>query len=332
MKLFRRAILAGGVILAAVQRARAAGWGDPPTPAAGDPDAPPWPPRVRIALWPGDPPGMPAVAPTPSQTMNGPHAQRQLWVSGVARPQINVFRAAQSGGAALLVLPGGAYRLLSVQSEGIELARRFGPSGISVFVLSYRLPGEGWSQRERVPLADAQRAMRLLRARAALLGIDPERIGVMGFSAGGHLAADLATAFDESCYAAVDGADELSARPCFAALIYPVASLQREFGHSATRDNLLGPGATAAMIARRSPAENVRADTPPCFIVHAVDDDVVPVDASLRMIAACRQRKVGVEAHLFESGGHGFGMRAAPGSPAALWPDLFEAWLKQRQG
>jgi len=242
-----------------------------------------------------------------------------------------VFRAPRPDGSALLVIPGGSYSFVSVQNEGIDIARRYTPFGTNVFVLTYRLPGEGWKNRSRAPLADAQRAMRLLRARAAALHIDAQRIGVLGFSAGGHLAADLATAFDEACYAPIDATDKLSARPHFVGLAYPVASLMPNVVHTGSRDNLLGIDANAAEVAKHSPAEHVRADAPPAFVFHAMDDDAVPVGASLDWIAACRRARVPVEAHLFEKGGHGFGLHAPIDSPTAHWPELFAAWMRQRQ-
>ena len=327
----RRALL-GGMALAAIARAQAQPQNQPPAqPAAEAPDAPPWPPAERIALWPGAAPGMPATPPTPTLTMNGQRGERQLSLTGVVHPEINVFRAPRPDGSALLAIPGGGYSFVSVQNEGIDIARRYTPFGTSVFVLTYRLPGEGWKNRQRVPLADAQRAMRLLRAQAAALRIDAERIGVIGFSAGGHLAADLATAFDEACYAPVDAADKLSARPHFVGLGYPVASLMPDAGHAGSRDNLLGANASAAEVARHSPAEHVRTDTPPTFVFHAMDDDVVPVESSLRWIAACRRARVSIEAHLFEKGGHGFGVHPPIDNSAARWPDLFAAWMRQRQ-
>jgi len=327
----RRAVL-GGMALAALAPARADTPGEPaPQQAVDAPDAPPWPPAERIALWPGEPPGMPAKPPIPALTMNGARGERQLWVTGIVHPEINVFRAPRPDGSALLVIPGGSYSFVSVQNEGIDIARRYTPFGTSVFVLTYRLPGEGWKNRSRVPLADAQRAMRLLRARAAALRIDAQRIGVLGFSAGGHLAADLATAFDEACYAPIDATDKLSARPHFVGLAYPVASLMPNVVHTGSRDNLLGIDANAAEVAKHSPAEHVRADTPPAFVFHAMDDDAVPVGASLDWIAACRRARVPVEAHLFEKGGHGFGLHAPIDSPTAHWPELFAAWMRQRQ-
>ena len=318
-------------MLASAARLRAEEWGDPPTNAVGDPAAPSWPPAERIALWPGAAPGVPAIPPVPAPTMNGPKGARQLWLRGIATPEINVFRPARPDGSALLVIPGGGYNFVSVQNEGIDVARRFTPAGTAIFVLSYRLPDEGWAQRARVPLQDAQRAMRLLRAQAARLDIEAARIGVLGFSAGGHLAADLATAFDEPCYTAVDAADRLSARPHYMGLVYPVASFQPGVGHDDSRDNLLGAGAGAAAIAAHSPADHVRTDTPPCFLVHAFDDTTVPVGASLAMIDGCRRARVPVEAHLFESGGHGFGVPPQADAPAYAWPELFIAWLRRHQ-
>lgn len=326
----RRAFLAGGMMLAGAARVRADDWGNP-TSAIGDPAAPPWPAAERIALWPGDPPGMPATPPALAPTMNGPTGGRLLWIRGIARPEINVFRPVRPDGSALLVIPGGGYNFVSVQNEGIDVARRFTPTGTSIFVLTYRLPDEGWARRERVPLQDAQRAMRLLRANAARFAVDPARIGVLGFSAGGHLAADLATAFDESCYAAVDAADQLPARPHYAGLIYPVTSFQPGIGHDASRDNLLGTGADAASVARHSPAEHIRTDTPPCFFIHAMNDDAVPVAASLAMLDACRHARVPAEAHLFETGGHGFGVPQQADAPAHGWPELFMAWSRRHQ-
>jgi acetyl esterase/lipase len=327
----RRGLLAAGLALAAGVGLTTGSGAELPTPADGAPDAPVWPPPERLPLWSGAAPGAPEILPTPLLTMNGPRGERLLHVTGIARPEINVFRAPRPDGSALLVLPGGAYRFVSVQNEGLEVARRYTPSGTSVFVLTYRLPGEGWRRRDRVPLQDAQRAMRLIRKNAATFSLHTGRIGVLGFSAGGHLAADLITAFDERCGEPVDEADSLSARPDFAALVYAVASLQTRIGHVESREQLLGPDATPALIALRSPVEHVRPDTPPCFIVHAMDDDVVPVEASLGMIAACRRAGVPVEGHLFEAGRHGFGLRPAPHLPAARWPDLFEAWMQEHR-
>jgi acetyl esterase/lipase len=259
--------------------------------------------------------------------MNGPKGARELWVRGIVKPEINVFRPHRSNGSALLVFPGGGFDFLSVQNEGTNVARRFIASGFTVGVVSYRLPGEGWANRQRVPLQDAQRAVRVFRAYASRYGINPSGIGILGFSAGGFVAADLVTAYDEPCYQAVDEFDKMSGRPDFAGLIYPVASLEPGIGHKGTADRLLGPDAAPGELAKYSPARHVRPGMPPCFIAHAMDDATVPVEASFRLLDGCRRMKVPVEAHFFLNGGHGFGVRASEDLPAARWPELFQIWV-----
>jgi acetyl esterase/lipase len=263
--------------------------------------------------------------------MNGPKGARELWVRGVPDPQLHVFRPARPDGSALLSLPGGGYQFLSVQNEGLDVAQRFSALGTTVFVLTYRLPGEGWKDRHLVPLQDAQRAMRLIRARAKEFDIDPARLGVVGFSAGGHLAADLATAYAERTYANVDEADRQSARPAFAGLVYPVTSV-RPRGQSRSGLGLLGPDASPALMDARSPVLHVTAQTPPSFLVHSLDDPVVPLENSLEWIAACRQAKVQVEAHLFAAGGHGYGLHLAKDLPGSSWPELFALWMRKNGG
>jgi acetyl esterase/lipase len=307
-------------------------WGDPPTPAAGDPDAPAWPAQERIRLWPGKPPGAPAQLPKPNPTMNGAKGSRELWLRGVATPEIHVFRPARPDGSALLSLPGGGYGFLSVQNEGLDVAQRFNAGGTTVFVLVYRLPGEGWSDRPIVALQDAQRAMRLIRAGAKGLNIDPARLGVVGFSAGGHLAADLAIAHDERTYAPVDEADRLSARPAYAGLVYPVVSLRPRGTHPGSMENLLGPSPSAELVDARSPLLKVGSGTPPSFLVHSADDPVVPLENSLDWLAACRAAKVPAEAHLFAQGGHGFGLHLDPSLPGSRWPELFALWMRRHGG
>src|SRR6476469_9224903 len=149
--------------------------------------APLWPAKEHIPLWPGKPPGAPNRLPQPSWQMFPDPDYPQLWIKGIASPEINVFRPALPDVSAILAIPGGGYSFLAVQNEGLHPAERFNADGTTVFVLSYRLPGEGWADRAIVPLSDAQRAMRLIRARSADFRIDPNQLGVLGFSAGGHL-------------------------------------------------------------------------------------------------------------------------------------------------
>ena len=333
MEIERRALLGVGLGLGLVAAsASAQRWGDPPTPAAGDPEAPAWPPKERLQLWPGGAPGAPTRLPVADWTMNGPRGSRQLWIRGVPVPEVNVFRPAKPDGSALLVIPGGGYGFLSVENEGIDVAQNLNARGTTVFVLTYRLPGEGWASRHLVPLQDAQRAMRLIRSRAGDFGIEPARLGVLGFSAGGHLAADLAVAHDERIYQSVDAADSQPARPAFAGLIYPVATLEPRIAHGGSRDNLLGPNPSPARINERSPLLHVDSRTPPCFLVHTSDDTTVPIENSLEWMARCRAAKVPVDALLASGGGHGFGLRLAEDMPASRWPDLFALWMRKHGG
>lgn len=333
MSIERRAFLAGSLVAAtAASGTAAAQWGDPMTPAAGDPAAPTWPARERFPLWTGTPPGAPKTPIVPIVNMNGPKDNRELFVQGVAIPEVNVYRPARPDGSSLLVIPGGGYYFLSAQNEGINAAHRFNANGTTAFVLSYRLPGEGWANRSLVPLSDAQRAMRLIRARAADFRIDPARLGVIGFSAGGHLAAHLTVAYDERVYTPVDAADGQSAKPAYTGLIYPVATLDPNITHRGSFDNLLGPNPSAALIAARSPERHLNPATPPTFVVHSFDDGAVPIENSLRWIAVARAAKVPVEAHLFTEGGHGFGFRLPPDLPGARWPDLFSDWMRKHGG
>src|SRR5438309_411512 len=206
MDIARRTLLGGGIALLAGSAAAQSG----PTPAAGAPDAPLFPPRERFPLWPGKPPGAPAKPIAPNWTMNNSPPNRELWIRGVPSPEVHVYRPARPDGSSLLVLPGGGYEFLSVQNEGLDPAERFNAERTTVFVLTYRLPVEGWSNRSQVALQDAQRAMRLIRSRAREFGIRPDNLGVLGFSAGGHLAADLAVGHTGRLYEPVDEADMLS--------------------------------------------------------------------------------------------------------------------------
>jgi acetyl esterase/lipase len=323
----RRTFLGGGMALLA-GAATAQDYKSPEVIAA-EPNPPLWPAKERFSLWPGEPPGAPRTLPRLEWTMSGDSAYRQLWIKGIATPEVNVFRPALPDGSAILAIPGGGYSFLAAQNEGIDAARFFNAKRTTVFVLSYRLPDEGWANRAVVPLQDAQRSMRLIRSRAAKFGIDPSRLGALGFSAGGHLAADLSVSHGERVYEPVDAADKQSARPAFVGLIYPVATLDPDATHTDSRDNLLGRDAAPALVQARSPQRHVTSRTPPGFIVHAFDDGLVPIENSFRWIDACRRSKVSVEAHLFAEGGHGFGFHLPRDLPASRWPDLFALWMRK---
>ena len=172
----------------------------------------------------------------------------------------------------------------------------------------------------------------MIRRRAAEFRIDPARLGVLGFSAGGHLAADLAVSNADRIYEPIDDADRLSARPAFVGLIYPVISFDPAISAGGSRANLLGPHPTPAQIAARSPARHIAPTTPPSFIAAAFDDGLVHIDNSLLWIDACRRANVPVETHLFSEGGHGFGLHLPKELPGSCWPDLFALWKRKHGG
>lgn len=310
---------------ATVPQARALAGSASPDPAAWSHA---WPPADVIPLWPDVPPGRIdgfEVPATPSGWAGG--AWPAAFLRRTAMPTLNVFRPANPTGEALLVCPGGAYVFVSAAIEGVDVARAFTALGVTVFVLSYRLPGEGWQDRANVPLQDAQRAMRLIRARATAFGIAPERLGVLGFSAGGHLAATLAVDHVEPVYQPVDSADRQSARPAYAGLIYPVILTDGPLAHARSRAELLGPSPSPEQVAHRSPNLRVSAVTPPCFLAHASDDTTVSIDNSLAMYAALRAAKIVCEGHFFAQGQHAFGIGRAD-QPSELWPQLFARWAQ----
>jgi acetyl esterase/lipase len=289
--------------------------------------APPPDPTEVIPLWPGRPPGAGAQVPQDTVTDRIKTSGFQdRFATNIGRPILTVFRPAQPNGAAVLIAPGGGYIRVVIDKEGFEVGHRLAQAGITSFVLRYRLPAEGWDFAADVPLQDAQRAMRLIRAGASRFDIDPRRVAAMGFSAGGHVAASLAARFDAPVYASVDAADRQSARPDLAVLMYPVIDMARPFAHAGSREALLGQAPTPHAEAAYSPHRHVTPATPPTFLVHASDDPAVPTENSLNYLAALRAAKVAAEAHIFEEGGHGFGIRLAQGKPCAAWPDLFLAW------
>lgn len=293
-----------------------------PAQAAGDDDV--------LPLWPGSPPGAPTPLPRPSyeQRSKDP-AFNDRWMRGVDHPSLTVRRAAQPNGTAVMLVPGGGYGFLAIDNEGEEQARWLNAIGITAFILRYRIPTEGWANRSIVPLADAQRGLRLIRASAARYGVDPAKVLAIGFSAGGHLAGSLATRHAERVYAPVDAADQLSARPDLAGLIYPVVSMAAPFTHLGSRDNLFGTGADPKALAAASVENRVTADTPPIFLTHASDDGLVPIANSLALYQAMLAAKRPAELHAFDQGGHGFGVRLAKTVPASAWPTLFAAYARR---
>jgi len=279
-----------------------------------------WLSAESFPLWPAGVPGATEFSPQAVPDDSPP-----VFLRNIAQPRLHVFRPSRPNGAAFLVVPGGAYAFISVNNEGVQIAERLNALGVTAFVLTYRLPAEGWSARADVPLQDAQRALRLIRARATRFGIDANTVSVVGFSAGGHLAATLATRHAEHVYERQDEADDSSARPFAAALIYPVITLRSPWTHEWSRRQLLGEHPSEAEIERRSAETQVDGETPPVFIVHAMDDGAVPVENSLLMMAAMRSARRPVEAHLLQEGGHGFGPGHAH-TVSGRWIDCLQLW------
>ncbi len=243
-------------------------------------------------------------------------------------PSLTVFLPANATGPtpAVVICPGGGYAGLAFDHEGINEARYLQARGVAGLVLRYRLPANGY--RHPVPLLDAQRAMRLARSHAADWKINPAKIGVMGFSAGGHLASTLDTHFDAGEPKASDPVDHLSSRPDFAVLVYAVISMKDGVTHQGSKNNLLGPNPDPALILNLSNETQVTPQTPPTILVHSIDDGAVPIENSRLMYAALQ--KAGVPSRLDEypTGGHGFGYGAKPDHSPAGWLDKVYDWLK----
>jgi len=328
MTIDRRTALLGSVALGVVGRASAQtrAPSTPESPHLALPD-----PRETIDLWPGAAPGAPAKLPVETvKERSGNPAYNDRYVFGISRPRMAVFRPARPNGAAVLITPGGGYSWVVIDKEGYEMARLLAARGITAFVLFYRLPHEGWASGPDTPLADGQRAMRLIRHRASRYGLDPKRVCVLGYSAGGHLCADLLTRFDAEVYAPVDPADRLSARPDLAAAVYPVVSMTAPTAHALSRKNLIGETASPERERAYSPHLNVPADAPPTFLLHAEDDPSVAVENTLLLRDALLAKKVPVETHLFAEGGHGFGLRRSLGRAVEGWEELFLAWAREK--
>ncbi len=284
----------------------------------------------RIPLWPKRlAPGDKALQqPQRIVQRSSDPALPDRYIQQISTPYLVVYRPRQPNGTALLVTPGGGYQRIVLDNEGSALVPSFvDQAGITLFVLRYRLPGEGHPNGADVPLADAQRALRLIRANAARYGIDAQRVGVMGFSAGGHVAASLGTRYAAQVYPAQDAADALSARPDFELLIYPVIDMDSANAHPGSRERLLGSNPDAAQVRAYSPQLHVDARTPPSFLLHAQDDTVVPVRNSLLMHEALLRAGVASELHVFPQGGHGFGTASGTGLTVAAWPQLAQAWI-----
>ena len=281
----------------------------------------PSPGHTQVGIWPGAVPhAQPAAGPEEMATPHDHLVAGRPWtyLSNVTRPTLTVYSPADTNtGAAVIVFPGGGYQILAIDLEGTEVCDWLTSRGITCVLLKYRVPNAGasWDQlcgcdrqtRSSAPLEDAQRTISLVRFHAAEWHLDPHKIGVLGFSAGGHLVAAVSTHFDRRVYAAVDAADQESCRPDFAVALYP--------GH-------LDAGGSAL-----NPDIHITRDTPATFLLQAQNDTVDGVSNSLIYYRALREAGVPVELHLYAAGGHAFGLRPTR-LPITAWPRLVETWLR----
>jgi acetyl esterase/lipase len=269
---------------------------------------PPLTPRVEL-LWPDGAPG--AVGYEASD-----------------KPSITVYLppAEKASGAAIVVCPGGGYGMLAVDHEGKQVADWLNSAGLAAFVLRYRIAPR---YRHPTPLLDAQRAIRTVRTRANEWNVDPHRIGILGFSAGGHLTSTAGTHFDSGKLDSDDPIDRASCRPDFMVLVYPVISFTTEYTHVGSRNNLVGKDADAKLVESLSNDLQVTGATPPTFLVHTNEDTAVPPENSVLFYMALRRAKVPAEMHVYEKGPHGLGL--GPRDPAfSTWPQHCITWLRGR--
>lgn len=246
-------------------------------------------------------------------------------VTGVSKPSLFPFLAAHPNGAAAIIVPGGGYTHLAFDKEGVDIATWLNTLGVSAFVLKHRLPTD-FQSTPWIALADAQRALRTVRKNAGACGIDPARIGVIGFSAGGHLASQLETRFGATTSPAQDDVDTVDARPAFGVLLYPVISMDAAITHAGTKSALLGANPSQADVTLYSSEKQVTSMTPPTFLGVSNQDTTVNPQNSVRFDDALKTAGIAQELHLYKDGTHGVGIRDATGDMAS-WPKQAATWL-----
>jgi acetyl esterase/lipase len=281
---------------------------------------------LQLKVWPDGIPGA---------IKNETYSEKKTETNGeasafqkVTDPSLYVFlpSAEKATGAAVLICPGGGYSGLAFSHEGFAIARWLSENGIAGVILKYRLPSDLIMKDKSIgPLQDAQEAMRIIRRNTSEWKINPRKVGVIGFSAGGHLASTLSTHYAEKVY---DSADTTSARPDFSLLIYPVISFEASFTHAGSRKNLIGENPSDDAIRHFSNELQINEKTPPAFLVHAADDKTVPVKNSIVYFEGLQKNNVPAELHIFQKGGHGFGLSIDKGTQSA-WPGLCLNWLKE---
>lgn len=251
-------------------------------------------------------------------------------MSFVQSPTLEVFLPTKrnANGKAVIICPGGGYHYVVYDWEGTDIAKWYNSKGITAFVLKYRLPNsKSIKMSYEAPLQDAQRAIRIVRSQSEKWHINPNKIGIMGFSAGGHLASTLGTQFDKPNNFNETAIDSVSARPDFMALIYPVVTMKADYTHSGSRNNLLDKNPSESLINQYSNELQVTEKTPPTFILHAQDDKAVPIENSLNLYKALKDKNVKTEMHIYPEGGHGFGLALEKGY-LQTWTDRLFDWLQ----
>lgn len=252
-------------------------------------------------------------------------------IGNVQIPTIEVYLPTKqiATGQAVVIFPGGGYSILAYDWEGTDFAKWLNSQGIAGIVVKYRLPkSSSLTDPKEVPLMDAQRAIRLVRQNASGWNIDPTKVGIMGFSAGGHLASTLSTQYSHQVDRTMDAIDALSARPDFSILVYPVITFVNPSIHSGSMIALLGENETVELKRRFSAELNITSETPPTFLVHAGDDKAVPVENSLLYYAALRAKGVSTSLHVYPKGGHGFAFGMGKG-PVENWRNALIDWMKE---
>lgn len=274
----------------------------------------------EIPLWPGKPPGRGGVS---GPEKLGSEGAGFGALSNISVPRLRVYRPAKANGAAVVVCGGGGYFRIQLWKESTPIARWLQKRGFTVFELLYRLPNDGWDAS--VPFMDAQRAMRIVRTRAAEFGIDPKQIGIMGFSAGGHLAGFTALQPQRQLYAGTDKYEKASARPDFSVLLFPVVSLRKPYDTTRTRREIVGETPSAEAENAWSLDTYASADAPPTIIFASADDKTAPPGHGIMLFERLNAAGASAELHLFRDGGHGWGL-GKPEQVLSQWPEMFVKW------
>ena len=280
--------------------------------------------QEEYALWEKSIPGQ-IKSDEVKEYNTGGKVQEILRVHQVTEPTLKAYFPSKVNAncAAVLICPGGGYKILAIDHEGYQIAEWLNGLGISAFVLKYRLPDDRIMTDKSVgPLQDAQKALRSIRKNAKKWGVNPNKIGVMGFSAGGHLAASLSTHYDAKVY---EHEDEVSARPDFSILVYPVISFQDNITHRGSRNNLLGKSGSQKKVHYFSNELQVDKNTPPTLLIHSIDDLAVPVENSFEYLKQLKAFSVPAEMHAFTDGGHGYGLGRT--GTHSIWSKNAENWL-----